>query len=258
MQSTFCFALKALVEWRCGVKKQLIWTAVLATAFLCLVGCGQKKPAETEAKQQSSAAQQTEATASQTAETEETHERELQAVIVAATMNELTVQTEQGELLTIATGASAKEKADMSGLANGVVTGHGVKLTGRMEEGHFVLLRAEDKATRCGDADALAAAGNVMLCVREKNLQGLASYADFPLYVGIGSGTEVTSEEELLQQFTAEQIFTPEFVEAVTGTDLMSVEAADSSLVISRDGGKPNIVISRSDDGWGVTGINHK
>ena len=97
-----------------------------------------------------------------------------------------------------------------------------------------------------------------MMSVRDQNLKALAGYASFPLYVGIGGGREVTTEEEFLESYRAEQIFTKELVQSVLGTNLMEIEEADGSMVISRDGGTPNIVISLSDDGWGVTGINLK
>lgn len=260
-------------DGRCEMKKRIFVSAMILSAVLLSVACGQKKTqetvAQTGAELQSSAETlsggesvaettgQTDATGTESGTQQNTgQEQIIRGVVVDLAMNFMTIQTEAGELLTVATGETAKEKPDFTGMKQGLSTGVGVELTGRMETGGFVLKKAVDAETKCEDPNPLAAAGNVLLCVRDRSLKGLGASAVFPLYVGIGEGKEVTGEEELEELFTAEQIFTPELVKAVSEVNLLTLEAADGSMVISKDGGKPNIVISNSDDGWGITGIN--
>lgn len=243
------------------MRKQ-VWTAAALLIFaLSVSACGQGgRVASGSASGESGAGEQPSGERTETEQAEESgaEAETVRGVIIDATMNYLTVQTENGEMLTAATGEAAEERPDFSGLRDGVSLGRAVLLSGRRSGERFVLLSAEDAEAKCGDADALAAAGTVLLCVRDRDLKALAGYAAFPLYVGIGGGMELTSEEEFLETYRAEQIFTPELVEAVLKTDLLKAEAADGSLVLSADGGKPNIVISLSDDGWGVSGINYK
>lgn len=106
------------------------------------------------------------------------------------------------------------------------------------------------------DDDARKAAQTAIEAVKNKDLRALGACAGFPLYVDTGDGLEVTSEEEFLSEFTPDQIFTEEFTDAVTGTDLDRVRAADGGAVLSRDGGRPDLVLTLTDDGWCVTDIN--
>ncbi len=253
------------------MKKRIFVSVMILSAMILSVACGQKKAQETAAQAQTGTEQQggaeaqsggaagqaADATGTDSGMQQDTgQEQVIRGVVVDLAMNFMTIQTEAGELLTVATGETAKEKPDFSGMKQGLSTGVGVKLTGYMETSGFVLKKAVDAETECADPNPLAAAGNVLLCVRDRSLKGLGAGAVYPLHVGIGSGTEVTGEEELEELFTEEQIFTPELVKAVSEVNLLTLEEADGSMVISRDGGKPNIVISYSDDGWGVSEIN--
>lgn len=246
-----------------------VWMAAFALASaVCFSGCGHRKAQEASgaaAQNSSSGAEalQENGTANPEAAGDNKgsgspEEVSVKGVVIDATMNTLILQTDAGKMLTVPIGETAKEKPDLSGLKDGAVPGRAAALWGRFEGDSFVLRRATDLEAKCKDRDALEKAGLVMMSVRDQNLKALAGYASFPLYVGIGGGREVTTEEEFLESYRAEQIFTKELVQSVLGTNLMEIEEADGSMVISRDGGTPNIVISLSDDGWGVTGINLK
>lgn len=180
----------------------------------------------------------------------------VKGVVIDATLNDFTLQTENGAMLTVRTKGESKEKMDSAILTESFSPGEGVELFGRMEGDAFVWQRAASAETKCQDRDAMRTASAVLLCVRDKNLHGLSGYAQFPLRIGKGEGKEVTTEEEFLEAFKPEEIFTSNFCESVLSVDLLRVEQTDGVMVISKEGEKPNVVISVSDDGWGIKEIN--
>ena len=225
---------------------------LLSVSLLLFAGCGQKKSKEatnsavpgTESVSEESAATGT------AAEAEET----LSGVVLEASMNGFTLQNKDRGL--IATGEDAAEKPDLTRLANGIVPGEGVRLLGKTEDGSFRLGAAADEATALGDKDALYTVGQALLAVRDKNPDALAVMATYPLYLGLASGNEVDNKDELLQKYTAEQIFTDAFCESVLHADLLTLTAADGNLVVSADGGRPNMIFTKTDAGYKLSAVN--
>jgi len=210
---------------------------LLSVSLLLFAGCGQKKSKEaTNSAVPGTASVSEESAATGTAaEAEET----LSGVVLEASMNGFTLQNKDRGLVYIATGEDAAEKPDLTRLANGIVPGEGVRLLGKTEDGTFQLSAAADEATALGDKDALYTVGQALLAVRDKNPDALAVMATYPLYLGLASGNEVDNKDELLQKYTAEQIFTDAFCESVLHTDLLTLTAADGNLVVSAAGGGP-------------------
>ena len=171
-------------------------------------------------------------------------------------MNGFTLQNKDRGLIYIATGEDAAEKPDLTRLANGIVPGEGVRLLGKTEDGTFQLGAAADEATALGDKDALYTVGQALLAVRDKNPDALAVMATYPLYLGLASGNEVDNKDELLQKYTAEQIFTDAFCESVLHADLLTIKAADGNLVVSADGGRPNMIFTKTDAGYKLSAVN--
>lgn len=227
---------------------------LLSVSLLLFAGCGQKKSKEaTNSAVPGTASVSEESAATGTAaEAEET----LSGVVLEASMNGFTLQNKDRGLIYIATGEDAAEKPDLTRLANGIVPGEGVRLLGKTEDGSFRLSAAADEATALGDKDALYTVGQALLAVRDKNLDALAVMATYPLYLGLASGNEVDNKDELLQKYTAEQIFTDAFCESVLHADLLTLTAADGNLVVSADGGRPNMIFTKTDAGYKLSAVN--
>ena len=227
---------------------------LLSVSLLLFAGCGQKKSKEaTNSAVPGTASVSEESAATGTAaEAEET----LNGVVLEASMNGFTLQNKDRGLIYIATGEDAAEKPDLTRLANGIVPGEGVRLLGKTEDGTFQLGAAADEATALGDKDALYTVGQALLAVRDKNPDALAVMATYPLYLGLASGNEVDNKDELLQKYTAEQIFTDAFCESVLHADLLTIKAADGNLVVSADGGRPNMIFTKTDAGYKLSAVN--
>lgn len=227
---------------------------LLSVSLLLFAGCGQKKSKEaTNSAVPGTASVSEESAATGTAaEAEET----LSGVVLEASMNGFTLQNKDRGLIYIATGEDAAEKPDLTRLANGIVPGEGVRLLGKTEDGSFRLSAAADEATELGDKDALYTVGQALLAVRDKNPDALAGMATYPLYLGLASGNEVDNKDELLQKYTAEQIFTDAFCESVLHADLLTLTAADGNLVVSADGGRPNMIFTKTDAGYKLSAVN--
>ena len=229
---------------------------LLSVSLLLFAGCGQKKSKEatnSAVPGTASVSGSEESAATGTAaEAEET----LSGVVLEASMNGFTLQNKDRGLIYIATGEDAAEKPDLTRLANGIVPGEGVRLLGKTEDGSFRLGAAADEATALGDKDALYTVGQALLAVRDKNLDALAGMATYPLYLGLASGNEVDNKDELLQKYTAEQIFTDAVCESVLHADLLTLTAADGNLVVSADGGRPNMIFTKTDAGYKLSAVN--
>ena len=227
---------------------------LLSVSLLLFAGCGQKKSKEaTNSAVPGTASVSEESAATGTAaEAEET----LSGVVLEASMNGFTLQNKDRGLVYIATGEDAAEKPDLTRLANGIVPGEGVRLLGKTEDGSFRLSAAADEATALGDKDALYTVGQALLAVRDKNPDALAAMATYPLYLGLASGNEVDNKDELLQKYTAEQIFTDAFCESVLHADLLTLTAADGNLVVSANGGRPNMIFTKTDAGYKLSAVN--
>ena len=227
---------------------------LLSASLLLFAGCGQKKSKEAT----NSAVPGTESVSEESAATTAAAEAEetLSGVVLEASMNGFTLQNKDRGLIYIATGEDAAEKPDLTRLANGIVPGEGVRLLGKTEDGNFRLSAAADEATALGDKDALYTVGQALLAVRDKNPDALAVMATYPLYLGLASGNEVDNKDELLQKYTAEQIFTDAFCESVLHADLLTLTAADGNLVVSADGGRPNMIFTKTDAGYKLSAVN--
>ena len=233
-------------------RKKGIAILLLSVSLLLFAGCGQKKSKEAT----NSAVPGTESVSEESAATSTAAEAALDGVVLEASMNGFTLQNKKQGLVYIATGEGAAEKPDLTRLANGIVPGEGVRLLGKTEDGSFRLSAAADEATALGDKDALYTVGQALLAVRDKNLDALAGMATYPLYLGLASGNEVDNKDELLQKYTAEQIFTDAFCESVLHADLLTIQAADGNLVVSADGGRPNMIFTKTDAGYRLSAVN--
>lgn len=173
----------------------------------------------------------------------------VKGVVIDASMNQVTVQTDDGDIETY----SIEDDSDTSALVNGILLGNGISIKYEDDK----LVSAEDLKTASGNSEALEVAGEVIMSVDNENLESLADLCAYPVYIGLGKGEEIKSSEDLLKKYKADDIFTDELEDAVTATDLLKVEESKAGIVLSGNGEKPDIIISDTDSGWMITGINY-
>lgn len=225
--------------------------AAIAAAAILFSACGKKAVTETPAASSAAAETVTSAEAETAAETKAAEE--IRGVIVDAAMHTILVQTEKGELLEIPRQTDDGKEPDLTGLKEGILVGQGVLVTGqRGTDGGFTAEKLADAETACGDPDAMEAAIGVFFSFRAKNPESLADRMSYP--VTIGKDVEITSEDELKEQYPGEKLFTDALCEAVAGTDFTSLRPEDGTMALPKAEG-PHAVISMTDDGWAVTEI---
>ncbi len=238
------------------MKRSMILAAVLAAAAVLFTACGQPAaPATTAAPAGTAAPTEPETTVPETTapETTEAAEEEVRGVIVDGAMHTILVQTEQGELLEIHHRMDDGTDPDMTGLKEGILVGQGVLVTGtREKDGELRATKLADAGIACEDPDAMQAAIDVFFSFRARNMESLADRLSYPLTVG--KDAEVTSEDELKEQFPEEKIFTDALVSAVTGTDLTCLSPKDGRMELPGGEGA-HVVMEVTDDGWAVTEI---
>ena len=241
----------------------IFMTTVMAAGLLA--GCGSATSGNTASSAESAASESASAAASvsasaatpassSTASSEDTKAaNEAKGVVIDASMNQVTIQTTDGKTQTY----MLDDSSDTSGLSNGILLGNGFDITYSGDDDSLTLVAAKDASTKADDADALSAAGDVIMAVENKNLDSLEEMCAYPVYVGIGDGKTIKSADDFASAYKAEDVFTDELVSSVTQTDLMDVEITKAGLIISKDGAAPDIILSKNKDQWQISGINY-
>ena len=201
--------------------KNLKLAAAAGLFALVLAGCGQGAATETTAE---TAAETTEAAGEETAEEASAEESE---------------------------ETSAEAEAD------------GQETSGEAEEETEAEDGAEESAAGGYEdnfsVDSQAAADfavQVQAVVASDDLQGLADLTAYPVYVGIGEGQAVESEEDFLALDPAE-VFTDELKSAVAAADPEALEPSEAGFVLSDENGRPNVIFGVVDGELAVRGINY-
>lgn len=200
--------------------KNLKLAAAAGLFALVLAGCGQGAATETTAE---TAAETTEAAGEETAEEASAEESEE----TSAEADEAGGQETSGE---------AEEETE-DGAEESAAGGY---------EDNF-------------SVDSQAAADfavQVQAVVASDDLQGLADLTAYPVYVGIGEGQAVESEEDFLALDPAE-VFTDELKGAVAAADPEALEPSEAGFVLSDENGKANIIFGVVDGELAVRGINY-
>lgn len=200
--------------------KNLKLAAAAGLFALVLAGCGQGAATETTAE---TAAETTEAAGEETAEEASAEESEE----TSAEADEAGGQETSGE---------AEEETE-DGAEESAAGGY---------EDNF-------------SVDSQAAADfavQVQAVVASDDLQGLADLTAYPVYVGIGEGQAVESEEDFLALDPAE-VFTDELKSAVASADPEALEPSEAGFVLSDENGKPNVIFGVVDGELAVRGINY-
>ena len=203
--------------------KNLKLAAAAGLFALVLAGCGQGAATETTAE---TAAETTEAAGEETAE--EASAEESEETSAEAETDEADGQETSGEAEETEAEDGAKESA-----------------AGGYEDNFSV------------DSQAAADfAVQVQAVVASDDLQGLADLTAYPVYVGIGEGQAVESEEDFLALDPAE-VFTDELKSAVAAADPEALEPSEAGFVLSDENGKSNIIFGVVDGELAVRGINY-
>lgn len=203
--------------------KNLKLAAAAGLFALVLAGCGQGAATETTAE---TAAETTEAAGEETAEEASAEESE-----------ETSAEAETDEADGQETSGEAEETEAEDGAEESAAGGY---------EDNF-------------SVDSQAAADfavQVQAVVASDDLQGLADLTAYPVYVGIGEGQAVESEEDFLALDPAE-VFTDELKSAVAAADSEALEPSEAGFVLSDENGKPNIIFGVVDGELAVKGINY-
>lgn len=201
--------------------KNLKLVAAAGLFALVLAGCGQGAATETTAE---TAAETTEAAGEETAEEASAEESE-----------ETSAEAETDEADGQETSGEAEETED----------GAEESAAGGYEDNFSV------------DSQAAADfAVQVQAVVASDDLQGLADLTAYPVYVGIGEGQAVESEEDFLALDPAE-VFTDELKSAVASADPEALEPSEAGFVLSDENGKSNIIFGVVDGELAVRGINY-
>lgn len=199
--------------------KNLKLAAAAGLFALVLAGCGQGAATETTAE---TAAETTEAAGEETAEEASAEESEETSAEAEADGQETSGEAEEE------TEDGAEESA-----------------AGGYEDNFSV------------DSQAAADfAVQVQAVVASDDLQGLADLTAYPVYVGIGEGQAVESEEDFLALDPAE-VFTDELKGAVAAADPEALEPSKAGFVLSDENGKSNIIFGVVDGKLAVKGINY-
>ena len=105
--------------------------------------------------------------------------------------------------------------------------------------------------------DAAAFAARIQEAVSQKDLEGLADLAAYPLYIGFEDGGVNIESMDDLTAYNAETIFTPELLESVANADTSALNPSMAGFALSQGNGAPNIIFGVRDGSLAISGINY-
>ena len=105
--------------------------------------------------------------------------------------------------------------------------------------------------------DAAAFAARIQEAVSQKDLEGLADLAAYPLYIGFEDGGVNIESMDDLTAYDAETIFTPELLESVANADTSALNPSMAGFALSQGNGAPNIIFGVRDGSLAISGINY-
>ncbi len=245
--------------------KKYLLTALACAAAISTYGCS--KPAEIptsaetietvssemEAVEETTeAADMTVGTVEETASAADEEVSTASGIVVDATMNALTIQIAGEGVFSLST-ANVEERE----LSEGLLIGSPVTISYTGELENAVVTRLADSQEKpVLPSDRLMFAANIISAVQGRDLERLASLANYPVYVGLGDGMAIASAKEL-EALDPEEVFTEQLVKSVTTVDLLAAEEAEAGVVLS-DGSVFNIIFTAGETGiLGITGINY-
>ena len=178
-------------------------------------------------------------------------------VIIDATGKSMTVQSDMGTTVRFA----LNKEVDIADVKEGISTGVAVKIeyTGSLDGNSS----GKAKITKVSDSEklpklskeALAAAGAIILAVRDRDQSTLARLCEYPLVFDTGKEKEVANVQAFIS-LKRSAIFTKRLVSSVSRTNLFVTNAYSDGFLLGLS--KPNIVVSSTKDGYFITGFHYK
>lgn len=233
------------------MKKRILIVLACAAVF-SLYGCSSKPSEDMVPASEASSESAETGSESEDDASLEASSTSIDGVVIDASMNTLTIQTPETGLVTFDT--SAVEEVD---LADGLLIGNivSVSYTGDLEAASAARISDSEKTSFLNN-EQLQFAANILLATDARNIELLASFTHFPVYVGLDGGSAVESSDAFIG-LGADAVFTDELVEAVTTADLLELKEAEAGVVLGNDEGY-NIIFKTDEDGaLGIAGINY-
>lgn len=112
--------------------------------------------------------------------------------------------------------------------------------------------------TADANTDLAVVAQDIKDAVAGKDLEALSKLAIYPVYVGIGDGMEIASEDDFMK-LNPDDVFTDEMVAAIASVNNAFLSQTNAGIILSgTENAKPNIILGVSDsNAYGITGINY-
>lgn len=245
-----------------GIKRRgfvLFTAAVIAGALI--TGCNRK----TEEKGSEASLESTRSSASSGAISVEippmSTEGKIYGIIIDASEETVTLQTDKGQTLKF----EVSDDTDIKGLKDGIATGAAVRLeydgeiNGKNTKKVKVNGLYESEKLPKLSKDALAMAGEIILCLEKGDMSSLARLCKYPLIFERKGAKDEGRKIGNIQSFISlnkSDVFTKRLIKSVTETDLFLTGAYNDGFILGIS--ESNIVAQNMTDGWKITGFHYK
>ena len=178
-------------------------------------------------------------------------------VIIDASKKSMILQSDMGT--TVKFGLN--EDMDITGVKEGIATGAAVKVE---YEGKAIgdstkkikikKITDSEKLPKL-DKAALAAAGEIILAIENKDQSTLARLCEYPLVFDTGKEKRIGSVQDFIS-IKKSEVFTGRLISSVSKTNLFVTNAYSDGFLLGLS--KPNIVVSSTKDGYLITGFHYR
>ena len=178
-------------------------------------------------------------------------------IIIDATEKTLTLQSDMGTTVKF----DLNKNIDITETKEGIATGAAVKVEYEGKPGESSAKKIKVKKIADSeklpklDKTALAAAGNIILAIENKDQSGLARLCEYPLIFDKGKERRIGSASDFIS-LKRSDIFTKRLVSSVSKTNLFVTNAYSDGFLLGLS--KPNMVVSSTKDGYLITGFHYK
>lgn len=178
-------------------------------------------------------------------------------IIIDASEKSMTLQSDMGT--TVKFGLN--DDMDITGAKEGIVTGAAVRVEyeGKFKGNSSKKVRIKkvtdsEKPPKL-DKAALAAAGEIILAIENKDQSTLARLCEYPLVFDTGKERRIGSVQDFIS-IKKNEVFTGRLVSSVSKTNLFVTNAYSDGFLLGLS--EPNIVVSSTKDGYLITGFHYK
>ena len=178
-------------------------------------------------------------------------------IIIDASEKSMTLQSDMGT--TVKFGLN--DDMDITGAKEGIVTGAAVrveyecKFKGNSSKKVRIKKVTDSEKPPKLDKAALAAAGEIILAIENKDQSTLARLCEYPLVFDTGKERRIGSVQDFIS-IKKNEVFTGRLVSSVSKTNLFVTNAYSDGFLLGLS--EPNIVVSSTKDGYLITGFHYK